>query len=192
MGLSLITAPSVEPVLLAEAKAHVRQTEDDHDELISLMIIAARKHVEDETQRALCTQTWDYTIDYEWPDRIRLPLPPLQSVTSISYVDTAGASQTLASNQYLVNLSGGSGEGVIEPAYGVTWPSLRRQMSAITIRFVAGYSTVPEPLDMVIKMLLSHWYTNTDAVVTGTIATTIPLAVNSLMFPYKVLNQCRG
>ena len=34
-------------------------------------------------------------------------------------------------------------------------------------------------------LLIGHWYTNREAVVTGTIATTLPLAYESLIHPYR-------
>ena len=42
-------------------------------------------------------------------------------------------------------------------------------------------------LRMAALMLISHWYTNREAVVTGTIATTIPLAYASLTHAYREL-----
>ncbi|GAB3215845.1 head-tail connector protein [Pseudaeromonas pectinilytica] len=42
-------------------------------------------------------------------------------------------------------------------------------------------------LRMAALMLISHWYTNREAVVTGTIATTLPLAYASLINPYRDL-----
>lgn len=184
MGLRLHEAPEIEPITVEEAVDHLRLEVGEHDELVYALIQAARSHVETETRRALMTQTWDLTIDYEWPDRIVLPKPPLQSVTSITYVDQAGATQTLASNQYQVNAS--SDEGVIERAYGVSWPSVRRQMNAITVRFVAGYETVPPGIIHAMKMLIAHWYAIPEATVVGTIVGTTPMAVDSLLFPYRV------
>ena len=159
MGLSLVTGPATEPVTLAEAKAHLRVTIADDDGLIAGYILAARRYAEGYTRRSFCTQTWDYTIDYCWPwvkrdcylaRRITLPLPPLQSVSSITYVDTDGASQTLASDQYVVKIDDTS--GIIEPAYQVTWPEVRYQLSAITVRFVSGWTQVPDEIRTAIML----------------------------------------
>ena len=53
--------------------------------------------------RALLTQTWDMYLD-EFPcaGEIIIPLSPLQSVTSVSYVDQHGATQTWASANYRI------------------------------------------------------------------------------------------
>lgn len=195
MGLTLVTGPSTEPVTLAEAKAHCRVAISDDDGLIAGYILAARVHLETETRRAFLTQTYDATYDYEWPviwDRctstyrpqITIPKPPLQSVTSVSYVDDAGASQTLAANQYRVSANGI--EGLIEPAYNVSWPTVREQMACVTVRFVCGYTSFPEPLRQAMLLLIGHWYENRETVNVGNITGEIPFAVSALVFPYRV------
>ncbi len=54
-----------------------------------------------------------------------------------------------------------------------------------------GDSKPQQPLTSALRMaalmLISHWYTNREAVVTGTIATTIPLAYASLIQAYREL-----
>lgn len=91
--------------------------------------------------RALITQTWVMKLPRfpaEWC-RLTLPLPPLQSVTSISYRDSANQSQTLASSEYVVVKGGQIGKGYIELAEGSSWPSTYDHPEAVTITFVAGY-----------------------------------------------------
>lgn len=202
MGKVLVLGPAADPVSLAEAKAHCRVYIDDDDGLIAGYALAARMHLETETRRAFLTQTWDCTLDNEWPwewdrrkqgrkYRITLPKAPLQSIASISYVDSSGTTQTLAADQYRV--SGANerlGEGLIEPAYGVTWPSLRDQSAAVTVRFVCGYGPVsnpfPEELRQAVLLLLGHWYENRETVIVGNPATEMPLSVSSLIFPFRL------
>jgi len=191
MNLTQITAPTAEPVTLQQAKDHLRLDHDGEDELVTRLIVAARQLVESDTRRALVTQTWDYALDYEWPYeddkrlgmvyRIVLPKPPVQSVTSVKYFDSDGAEQTLAADQYRVR------NGVIEPAYGVTWPVVREQMATITVRYVCGYgvaSSVPEQIKHAILLLVGHWFGHREAVVSGTM-NELPMAVQSLMFPFR-------
>lgn len=74
-GLSLYSPPVQEPVTLAEAKTHLRVTYTDDDALIAELITAARQWFEEQTYRALVTQTWDLKLD-ELPrgdDPIRVP-----------------------------------------------------------------------------------------------------------------------
>jgi len=199
MGLQLITGPQLEPVSLAEAKAHCRIEVTTDDGLLAGYILAARSWAEDFTRRAFMEQTWDFTIDYGWPmaktragDRysIELPKPPLVSVTSISYVDGTGATQTLAADQYLVNKT--EIAGLIEPAYAVTWPTVRIQMKAITVRFVCGYGSNPgdgqalERIRHAMLLMIGNWYENREAVNVGNIVNEMPMGVEALLFPLRV------
>lgn len=135
------------------------------DPLISALISAARAAAEQELHRYLITQTLDAYFDSfpcvgrmvigsRYPEQIpnEFRLPPLQSVTSITYVDTAGATQTLAADQYTVDTK--SQPARITPAYGVSWPATREQANAVTVRFVAGYgaaSAVPDIIKLWMK-----------------------------------------
>jgi len=85
MALMISIHPTEEPIELSEAKTHLRVEIDDDDGLIQGMIKAARENCEAVTHRALITQTWKYYLD-KWPDKdyIELPLPPLQSVSSLN------------------------------------------------------------------------------------------------------------
>ena len=62
MGYQLIQAPSVEPILLAEAKQHCRIDISDDDALVSLLITAARQYAEQLTARSFITQQWPITL----------------------------------------------------------------------------------------------------------------------------------
>jgi uncharacterized phiE125 gp8 family phage protein len=198
MATTLVTPPTADPITLVEAKAHARVEVDDDDGLLAGYIIAARQHLETETRRAFMTQTWDLTLDDRWPTeringvyrhRIVLPRPPFISVTSITYVDQLGATQTLAADQYRV-AKADTGEWVIAPAYGANWPGVREQMAAATVRFAAGYGAnpgdVPEPLRLAMLLLIGHWYENREAINVGNIVSELPLAVASLVFPFRV------
>lgn len=197
MGKALVTGPALDPVSLSEAKAHCRVEIAEDDGLLAGYLLAARMHVETYLRRALITQTWDLLIDNDWPEvcvngvrqnRITLPVPPLQSVTSVQYIDSNGTTQTLASDQYVVSTK--RHEGVIDPAYGATWPSVRDQVDAITVRFVAGYgssaSDVPEPIRQAILLLVGHWYENRETVNIGNITSELPFTCEALLFPFRV------
>lgn len=202
MSLTIFSWPAVEPVTLAEAKAHCKEELPDNDALIAGYILAAREYVENETQRAIITRTYDYkaaSTDGLWPlywdgqayrTGIKLPMPPLQSVTSVSYVDTSGATQTLAADQYqVVQENGDSLEGVIVPDYSVAWPALRPMPDAVTVRYVAGYGgseAVPHAIRQALLMLVAEWFKHRENVISGTIIAEVPVAVRSLLAPYRV------
>lgn len=94
-------------------------------------------------------------------DEILLPVGPVQSVTSVVYVDTAGVSQTLVvTTDYVVDTS--SEPARIYPAYSCSWPSARAQRNAITVTYVAGYgisgSFVPARLINAMYLLIADAY----------------------------------
>jgi uncharacterized phiE125 gp8 family phage protein len=196
VGLSLITAPTFEPVTLAEVKAHLRVSTAEEDGLLAGYLLGARQFAEGHTRRRFATQTLDYTIDWRWPylacedyyvQRIELPVNPVQSVTSVTYVDTGGSPQTLAlTSQYLTKFD--ETVSYIYPAYGVVWPDVRYQPNAITVRFVAGWTqaTFPNDLRQAILTLVAHWYENRESVAVGNIVTETPFATEAMLSGYRV------
>lgn len=167
----------------------IPSTNTTEDPEVRSLITAARQVIEEEIGRALMTQTWDYTIS-SWPESdelIRLPRPPLVSVTSVKYYDSSGVEQTLATSEYLVDAS--SPYGRISLAPNKSWPAIQTRMNAVTIRFVAGYGSVaaiPEPIRNAMKLVLGDLYRHREAGITGTIHTTNP-AVDALLSPYELL-----
>ena len=70
MALTLITAPTVSPISLQQAKDHLRISHSDDDDKVQLCIDAATSFVDGEDGflgRCLVTQTWELTID-TFPD----------------------------------------------------------------------------------------------------------------------------
>ena len=189
MDLRLISPPAEAPVSLAEAKAHLRYLAGDQDALISSLVLAATAHLDGRSGilgRAVVTQTWELRLD-RFPARIELPLPPLQSVTSIVYLDDTGSETTLDPAAYVVEP--GHYHGRIRPAYGLTWPVPRDESGAVRIRFLAGYgdaSDVPAPLKHAILLLVGHWWLNREAA--GEEQFAHPMAVDALTLPYRVLS----
>jgi len=186
-GVSLVTAPTEEPVTTAEARSHLRLDDTDFDTQIANLVKAARGKVEAVTARQLVTATYDLTLDAlpVGTATTRLPFGQLQSVTSVTYLDTAGASTTWSSSDYIVSTA--EEPGGITPAYGIVWPSARVVKDAATVRFVCGYggaSDVPDGLKHAILLLVAHWFENAEAVTVGLMATETPLAFDALCAPY--------
>lgn len=194
MAVVLVTAPALEPVSRTEAKLHCRIDADmvDDDTLVDALVKAAREWVEQRTRRALITQTWDLWQD-DWPvgDEFRLPQPPLQSVTHVKYVDEDAATTTWSSANYLVDTFSEPGRVVMKGS--ASWPSATLQdVNAVNVRFVAGYGSagtaVPQPIRQAMLMLIGHWYENREAILaTGAMPKEVPLAVDALLWPYRVL-----
>lgn len=187
MSLTLVTAPTDEPLTTAEAREHCR-LEDDTIENAALdaYVAAARSSVEVFLKQSLLATRWQLTLDC-FPAGIRLPIGPVLAATGnvvITYVDDAGATQTLATSAYKVSY----GETCrIRPAYGLTWPSTRSEMDAVTILFTAGAASaadLPKAVVQAVKLTLGHYFENREATVVGTGAVELPLGARNLLIPF--------
>lgn len=189
-GLTVNTAPSAEPLTLAEAKAHLRVDETAEDTMIEALITAARQHIEGICNRTLITTIWNLTLD-AFPGEILLPRPPAVSISSIKYDDVEGTETTLSSSAYRLDAT--KYQPKITPAYGYTWPSTRGQTGAVRVIYTAGYgaagSAVPGPLRSAIKLLLGHLYEHRESVIVGSIAVQMPDSVAALVAPYRVATE---
>ena len=66
MPLTLLTPPGAEPVSLGQAKAWLRVSHADEDELITDLLRASRERVEAFTGRALIQRQYRESLD-DWP-----------------------------------------------------------------------------------------------------------------------------
>jgi len=153
-ALTTLISATAEPITLSALKLHLKVDDDTAGLLLSSYLRAAREHVENATRRALMTQTFSYGLDCDWPvvnglRRIELPIQPIQSVSSVTYVNASGNTTTLGTDQYALRHTGPNNVAFIEPAYEAQWPEVRNQSQAITVTFVAGYASaaaIPESL----------------------------------------------
>lgn len=188
MSLVLTTAPATEPVTLAEAKLHLR-IEDAitaDDTLVSALIVAARQWVEQYLHRSLVTQTWRLKLDaFPDTDTIVLGRPSLLEVSSVTYVDADGDSQTMSTDDYSVDADHFPGRILL--GFGKSWPSTRVQPNAVTVTFTSGYgnaAAVPDAIKAALKLVIGDLYANREGSIVGVSHTDNP-AVMALLGPYR-------
>lgn len=186
-GLILEVPPAVEPVSVADAKAHsvIEHTEDDA--MIAEQVCAARQWLETYTHRSLITRT--YILELEaWLPEIELPRPPLITVDTITYWDKDNAQQTLDPAKYEVSKA--SMFGRVRPVSGETWPEVSQRYDAIQIKFQAGYgdtaASVPEDLIHAIKLLFGDLYEHRERTVVGASVNTMN-TIGYLAHPHRAL-----
>jgi len=179
-SITVVTAPVTEPLSLAEIKANLGIDDDAYDVALTRLRATARQYCEKVQRRAFITQTLDVT--YNLPlTRLILPRPPLQSVTSIKYLDTDGVEQTLDSAYYRVT---GTDPGLITLAEGYSWPSVQPVEEPVTVRIVAGYGDdqyVPQTTKGAMLALIGHWLENREAALAGQTVTAVPFQLESLI-----------
>lgn len=159
MNLNLVTPPATEPVSVDEAKLFLRVDTTADDALITSLVKSARQKGEELSRRAFITQTWKLVLNC-WPDDwvLKMKRSPLQSVTSVTYIDWYQNSAVWT--DYLVDTNSVPGRIIFRSVPGVALLNT----GGIVIEFVAGYGAaatdVPERFKDAIKALVGYWYEN--------------------------------
>jgi uncharacterized phiE125 gp8 family phage protein len=188
MALILTAAPALEPVSLAEAKAHLRVDGTAEDTLVASLIITSRLHIEAALGLALVTQGWSWFLD-AWPAAAEVPLPlrPVQSIAAVKLYAPDETVEVLSPATYL--LDGGNVPPRLVRQAALPWPRPPRLANGIEIAFVAGYGNaaadVPAPIRQAILLLVAHWFEHREPVQIGTLAATLPAMVADLLQPYR-------
>lgn len=198
MALQLITPPAVQPISLAEAKAHLRVDHTDEDTLIELLIQAATAYADGAggfLGRALVTQTWDLVLDEFPADWVMIPLPPLQEVLSVEYDDSSGFLTILDPSEYTVDTANEPGWVAIGAG---GWPTPFDGINSIRIRFVAGYApTADSPPDLTanipgnikagLLLTIGHLYATREQVIVGQTVAQLPWGADQLFRRHRVV-----
>jgi uncharacterized phiE125 gp8 family phage protein len=193
MAIRVETPAAKEPVPFEQLKNDIKVDSDltADDALILGLGLAARRMAEKIQNRALITQTLELSLD-AWPavNWIKIPRPPLQSITSIKYYDQDDTEETLDSGSYFVDTASEPGRVVLN--YGESWPTVSlRPANAVIVQYVAGYGDdsedVPETTKQAIRLLVGHWHENREAVSTsGAVPKDIPFGVQALLWLERV------
>ncbi len=188
-----------EPLTLEQARDHLRVTpygsplEHPDDTYISALITSAREFCEEYTRRALVTKTVEAVFD-SWSDnKLVLPFAPLQSVTSVQYVDVDGVTQTLATTVYGVDRF----RRQIYLKTGQTWPSLYSDPNPIIVTAEVGYTNgqspdiypMPQPVLSAMKLIIGNLYENRQQDQLGSTRisfNSLPMGVYNLLQPYRL------
>lgn len=187
MSLVLTSGPAVEPVSLAEVKAHLRIDGDVEDSILATLVITSRLHIEAALGLALIEQSWRWSID-AWPTRriVTLPLRPVSAVTSIVTRNADGLAETIAGDRYIPHP--GSDEPRVSWRNGQPLPRTDRA-DGIEVAFVAGYgptaADVPAPIRQALLLLIAHWYEQREPTAVATELKPIPHMVSELLMPFR-------
>lgn len=183
-GETRLTAPA-RLISVEDAKLQLRVDQAEDDDRIGVLIDAATEQAEAYCRRRFVSQTWRQTFDGWSGDQLRLYFPPLASVQSVKYVDTAGTLQTLATSQYVVVTD--EVPGIIVPAYGVTWPTARDERGAVRVEFTCGYgaaAAVPASIRQAVLEIAAAAYNLGTGSVAAAVAPDIPPTARALLAPY--------
>jgi len=186
--LVLKTGPATTAISLAEAKAFLRVDSDydDDDAYITSLIGVATNVVEQFTRRRLITQTYNIYYD-EFPPFMDLQVGNVASVTHVKYYDTDNTLQTLNTSEYDVDIRVKPGR--IYQAEDGNFPNTYERANSVEVEFVVGSaaSDVEDAIKQAMYIVIGRYYENRQDVVTGTIASELPLMVDHLLTPYRLL-----
>jgi uncharacterized phiE125 gp8 family phage protein len=114
-----------------------------------------------------------------------LPYPPVQSITSVKYYDSAGAQQTIAATVY--ELGDDNGVGIVRLKYDQQWPSGRGHYDDIVIRAVVGYgaeAAIPPALKLAVCEVAANAYEFRETILDGQ-TVEIPQGTDFLLSNYS-------
>ena len=132
------------------------------------------------------TQTYNIFYD-EFPPYIDLQVGDVASVTHIKYYDADNTLQTLAASNYDVDTKVRPGR-IYESEDG-DFPNTYERPNAVEVEFIVGgtASDVPAPIIQSIYIIVGRYYENRQDVVMGTQVNELPLMVDHLLTPYRLL-----
>lgn len=145
MSLQVVTPPTSEPVALADVKARLRLTSTADDATITSQITQAREFCERVSRRSLAYKSYALFLDrFPYPhEPIRLPAPPLVSVSNVFYYDSTLTQQTWSPSEYWWTPA--QSPALIVPKPGLIYPSPAHIPGAVEVDFTAGWGYPGNP-----------------------------------------------
>ena len=161
---TVTVAAASEPISIDEARTQTRWDDSTaNDTALNLYIASARAHVEKYCGTPLVSRTITVKCD-GFDDFAHFPIVPLTSVSSVAYVDTSGATQTLSTDVYEVRTDGLDASLVLK--YGQSWPDIQTG-SRITVTAVVGYSAIPADIKHALLILVAQGDNEREAAFAG-------------------------
>ncbi|MCZ0935095.1 MAG: phage head-tail connector protein [Gemmatimonadetes bacterium] len=173
--LTVVTVPAVQPIELADVKAHLRITGSREDDTLGRYIAGSVSALEERLRRSLITRRYALEVPAwpgdEWPidaasvrlrrcvddregQRLRLPRPPIQRLVAVETV-TADGTATALTGLLLVD------GAILRPDTG--WPELATG-DRIRVTFEAGHgasaSTMPADVQHALRLYVGDMYLN--------------------------------
>jgi uncharacterized phiE125 gp8 family phage protein len=200
MALKLLSAASP-PVTAAEIKRHVRAADfNDDDDYLTALVAVAQAHIDGADGwlgRAVGEQQWELRLDrfpcaaavgrdlvwHPHRDRVYIPLPPLQSVDTVKYVDINGTVQSITDFREF-GVGSTTGCGFVLPAFNTNWPETRCEPEAVRITFTAGYEAVPVEVKHAIMLMVGTWYESREDAAEIKLSE-MPRGVDALLIPLR-------
>ncbi len=192
MPFTVTMPPGSEPVTLDELKDYLRIDDTSQDDLLNVLIEAARVRVEQQTRRALITQTVT-AVFADWPgdasDGLVLPVGNAAAISSVKYYDADNTQQTVSSADYFLVAATQPARLIFKDAF--TSPDVFDREDAVEVVFTAGFgasaASVPQLLKVAVMGLAAYWFEQRLPVNVGNIVNPMPLHVQTMINAYRVI-----
>lgn len=162
MSWRVKTAPASEPISVDDAEGWLKVSADLDTTVITMLIKAARQHVESYLGIGLMEQTIEEKFDRFPPRRwIRLSVGNVKSVTHVKYIDGDGAEQTLSTDVYKVDII--SQHARIYLKADQSWETTDAELNNLIVEYVAGESDaadVPGNILLAMHKIIGDNYQN--------------------------------
>ena len=186
MTIAELTPPAVEPITLAEVKAHLRLDSNDEDALLAGLVRAARLHLEGETGLCLILRGLRLYLD-GWPEGrvIHIGRGPVQTVETVTVYDELGAPVEVDAAGYVL-------DGTARPARLVlpARPASERAVNGIEIDFTAGFgesgADVPDTLKRALLLHVAAMYELRGVLALEDQPGAVPQGYDRLLAPYRM------
>ncbi len=186
----VVTAATGNILTSNEVKTHLKVDTTADDNLIAALIVACTNSAQEYTNRFFLETTLDMFAD-EWKEISTLLKSPVTSVDSIKYFDQDDNQQTLDTSVYAFDMVSMPARIFLKP--NQSFPELSERKNAIEVRYKVGVSSasdVDQAIKQAVLLTIGNYYENRQAVVTGTIATELPMNAKFLLDQYRV-QVCR-
>lgn len=165
MGLRLVTAPTQDPVTVTEMKEYLRVDGSELDTTIGNLIKAAREAAQNYQNKVFFTQTWELSFDRFPTMPVKIPLPPLQGLESVKYIDSDGTEHVMDLNDFIVDKRSEPGRVTLKT--GKSWPCVQLQaIDSVIFRFTAGHDSVnkiPHTVKLAYMLYVTYFLDHPDA-----------------------------
>jgi uncharacterized phiE125 gp8 family phage protein len=188
MTLVLNVPALVEPITLAEAKAHLRVDSPAEDVLIAALISTSRLQIEAALSLSLIDQSWSLFLD-DWPPPPQLIVLPVAPVRTLTALRTYAADDTPTAHAVShLQLDPDLHQPRVHRRQDTVATAPRRPMNGIEIAFLAGFgptpADVPAPLRQALLQLTAHWFEHRGGVADAADAR-IPAGISTLLTPWR-------
>jgi len=182
MSITILAPPASEPVSLAEAKLFLRVDHDAEDNLITLMIIAAREAVEAGCGRALITRRVRESLDIWRRDAVGgavLGVGPVSNIVAVRLLAANGSESIIDPERYRLDGARDRPRLVFEAGL----PATLRSAGAVEIDYDAGLADaaqdLPTALRIAVLQVVSTLYETREG------ATSLPESARALMAQFQ-------